>query len=178
MLLGGALYCASWEAICKTFVKPMSSTILMGLQFVAIHLTIVSASLSEVDLLRPRRSVRVVCGKLGDALSEVLAKSPANVCLALKWYFKLEVLRWKENSFLQSVHTTLCRSTVPSCLTLNLNFPPRKPSCCFESSILRDQLPVCACAVACLTVSLHGQTARKSVVRRFRDFVWLWLQMA
>lgn len=41
------------------------------------------------------------------ALDEVQAESPTNV---LMWYFKMEVLRWKENSFLQSVHNALCRS--------------------------------------------------------------------
>lgn len=47
--------------------------ILIGLQFVAIFVAIVSINLSEIDLLRPRRSVRVVCRKLDDALAKVLA---------------------------------------------------------------------------------------------------------
>lgn len=46
--------------------------------FFVIHLAIVSINLSEVYLLRPRRSVRVVCCKLGDALAEMLAEPPTN----------------------------------------------------------------------------------------------------
>lgn len=77
------------ESTCKTFVTPF----VMGLQFVVIHLAIVSLNLSEVDFLRPRCSVRVVCRKLGDMLAEVLAESLTNVCFTLMWYFKQEVLR-------------------------------------------------------------------------------------
>lgn len=46
-------------------------------------------------------------------------------------HFKLKVLWWK------SVHATLCRSIVWSCLS---NFPSRGPICCLEQSIWIDRL--------------------------------------
>lgn len=47
----------------------------------------------------------MVCCKLADVLAEVWAESPMNVSFLL-WYFKMEVLQWKEIFFLQSLHNT------------------------------------------------------------------------
>lgn len=58
-----------------------------------ICLAIASSNLSAVDLLRTRRLDTVLCRKRGAAVSEVLAKPTACWCFALRWYFKLEVLR-------------------------------------------------------------------------------------
>ena len=57
----------------------------------------------------------------------VLASVLAKMCFARRWHFRLVVLRWKDSSSLQYVHTTLVLSKLPFRSFLNLNLPLSTP---------------------------------------------------
>ena len=60
-------------------------------------------------------------------LVSVLASVLAKMCFARRWHFRLVVLRWKDSSSLQYVHTTLVLSKLPFRSFLNLNLPLSTP---------------------------------------------------
>src|SRR4029434_1837193 len=85
-------YCAlmleSPVATRKTSVNPSSSTILIGLQFFAIHLATVLVNFAKTDLMRGLRCSERVVWRI-----PLYLPSPTNACIALRWYLRLVLLR-------------------------------------------------------------------------------------
>lgn len=101
-------------------------------------------------------------------LAKVKAES-RNLCFPFNMVFHTESVQCEENSLRQSVHKTLCWSTVWSCCCFFFFF------CCLASSItswlvlfpdILNQLPIFACAV----VILLGQITRNALLRDFESF--------
>ncbi len=138
----------------------------MGLQSFAIHFAIVLVKLSEADFVNGLRTFSVVWRK---PLAE--PDGPANACLALTWYLKLEQLRWNWNSLLQILQITLYLLTVPSSFFLYLN-PSIGPLCspCSISPLAPNHFPDlnnlshCACVKCVKKIDVINNKQRINVV--------------
>lgn len=124
--------------------SPWSSTILTGRQSAATHLAIALVIFAVVALLTDLTPILhcVILSWRWLPASSVLALLLAQgywspvIGLRLRWYFRLVVLRWYDNTSRQYLQTTLLLSKSPLGSFLNRNWFSRTPMSDVSSSAI------------------------------------------